>query len=1250
MDTGRRNAALLHLGLQGTDGQTARRNTVYSERLSASAPTKSAYVPPIEAMIGETTSRTKTIAALMQSGGPDQTPIHAALRVMASQVSRQSTTYAKTLRENLEPGQLTGDLLEFWTRLKFEDFPAPPHSVLYLFFDNLHRLQGDFRELSDFLRSVAQGRCRTRTGDNNLCLKVILTGKEDAWNKLEVEMPKLNVAELNLPLLRDFIVTQMRMLKILQDKGEEYALCKERLIQQILKSARGSFVTAMLGTKIAQDAVDEDLDADELLQRINDEANTSPPSEGASILRELAGKLSVLHQEQLIECLIWAFYGEHAVNLALLESALFLQHQRQSLEPLRRKINTRFERALKVLAGGLVVPSKEVEEYIHECSIASEPETKPSKSGVHMKAEHGEDLEVHKQLLTNSKGALADGTSGSTGRAPEIGESRAVSLNFSQTNAHFTICMRCLKALNDDTVRDKARPLIEYAATALPYHLRLLSEKENISKLCPSERRTIAQGLIEFLSDYDCVNSAWLIQPFSGSEWLRETKTVVAIRGLLTHDLILHELEPRDRRWALKNTQHVDGKPPYFLGRMATIAASQWLEDHGPDQAPAHECFDFVDMYLDIFEPPALLSEFNGRDNGRGPSGSSKLSSISRSRSSPPALLTSQHQTSPPKQGAMDAKSKSSTQATGSSIRKDSERRSKYFITHFMGAEVNQEIRETEKLKDHKPSPKQRVERAKEWALYHLDIDLDDFVFRRLSNTIFRYDKASAIGYLQIAQSCDKSQDRFGTTVELASAYYLSFQFQKAFDTVGPIIDELQNQRKNNLLTRATEAHLCVALLVRSHCFFMMEKQKDAIELMEESLQICPSQSAVRYQLVIQLCCTGEPQDAQRAREIFTEWIMLADSNVDNGPGPYFLAVAHKNPVLLAGLILSAKDPDMHDLVMGVLRECVHEAIVSENLDDQRLLQFLQGLGYRSSTDEEEKALAVELWQSSVARSRKVGPAEDFIACWSSHLAAQFCVDKALEDFRRPRDWSEQQKKTLLAALDGKVRNLLLPKHETMGVYYTPMAFVAAFAKLLGLKEESQKILKEDMANALEILSDNDAENDQAGLEQLFEILRCCGDFEGASSAWSFFDRRPKNAESQTLGTESESRTTYHYRTMCDNCGDDMKSCERKEIWRCNYCPDQAFCGDCMDVVKATSKGFFDCGQHHDFTLFQHFDYDEEEIRNSNVRVDWKLDRGPDGRGQRREGGRIVDLRKWVEILRKDWDIPETSLGGRVQK
>lgn len=142
---------------------------------------------------------------------------------------------------------------------------------------------------------------------------------------------------------------------------------------------------------------------------------------------------------------------------------------------------------------------------------------------------------------------------------------------------------------------------------------------------------------------------------------------------------------------------------------------------------------------------------------------------------------------------------------------------------------------------------------------------------------------------------------------------------------------------------------------------------------------------------------------------------------------------------------------------------------------------------------------------------------------------------------------------------------------------------------------------------------------------------------------------------------EEEDEALKFWMLDCDNCSAPLISYfENEEIWWCKYCPFLRLCTPCKEKLQNGTLESYRCSPEHPLLLTKHFEYSKEELKGSNVLIDWKLtesevdveENGVVKKSIKRErtGGRIVELKEWLDILRAEWNITKTSSGGILQQ
>lgn len=561
---------------------------------------------------------------------------------------------------------------------------------------------------------------------------------------------------------------------------------------------------------------------------------------------------------------------------------------------------------------------------------------------------------------------------------------------------------------------------------------------------------------------------------------------------------------------------------------------------------------------------------------------------------------------------------------------------------------------------------KERIESARDWAIQKLGIKVGQYVYLRIAETFMQAGQSdSAIEYLLKAKDFTNGRHRLPVMRYLARAYAESKQFEQACDMMLPLIDDLRHQHKEQLSDRERQDNLCAALQEAARYHIEQEKLLRAIELMEEALEYRPDDESCRYKLFELLC---ETEKLDRAQIIFDEWTRLSNGSAECGPAAQFLKALCLDVLPWMKVIYAVLGSPLHDKIVDAL--VTHHA---QRREDESVLCFARGVALAVTKDEEKLEMAAKSWESCVYINLDVRIDDDEPFNRSSLLCSQYHFDVTRRQYLSLYDCSDKQKHDLLSRLQEKINSLLTPRDKLSKIVDTPLGYVVAFSNIVGLREEARAIMKSDMTDALDILTNDDPADDGFGLSMLFRALLCYGDVVGASSIWSFWDRdalaqrreteRKAAASSQINGGGATSSGQAEedqpkaspapedsYFFNCDGCEEYWESIDMKELWICKFCPNCGFCQKCIKDLRAGRLKKLVCSGEHEHTLFLHYDYEEEEVVGSNVKIGWELIESNGGRDRQRKGGRIVTLKQWVDELRKEWDIPVNTSAGRLQK
>ncbi|KAH7122968.1 hypothetical protein EDB81DRAFT_665478 [Dactylonectria macrodidyma] len=132
--------------------------------------------------------------------------------------------------------------------------------------------------------------------------------------------------------------------------------------------------------------------------------------------------------------------------------------------------------------------------------------------------------------------------------------------------------------------------------------------------------------------------------------------------------------------------------------------------------------------------------------------------------------------------------------------------------------------------------------------------------------------------------------------------------------------------------------------------------------------------------------------------------------------------------------------------------------------------------------------------------------------------------------------------------------------------------YLALFYRLLGRKEEADGMLRKLIIDSLNILSDDDAQNDEYALDNLLSLLIAADDIENARA----LSQSMRKLDPQVLATspidspvlqrlEPKLPEIQSMQHSCAQCLDYISPTQ--EYSMCEYCM-ESYCGKCLEVIK----------------------------------------------------------------------------------
>lgn len=340
---------------------------------------------------------------------------------------------------------------------------------------------------------------------------------------------------------------------------------------------------------------------------------------------------------------------------------------------------------------------------------------------------------------------------------------------------------------------------------------------------------------------------------------------------------------------------------------------------------------------------------------------------------------------------------------------------------------------------------------------------------------------------------------------------------------------------------------------------------------------------------------------------------------------------------------IAVRNHDMAQVILQTVRKAItyaQESKEDSNLAGLFLFHGIALAGY--STEENRLESALMQWtecykvglQSPIwERQQYALSATKYI--FNHHFSEARSKQNAVKDSETPVK--------LLEDLAGSTRYI--------DVASTLRLLHGSFYILLGKQDEAQKLLLNDMKSGIDLLSDDDPENDYYGYSMMANVFMHSGDDLNALSAWSLYgptERRKGygvirteqdeevKSSSKAQPAEAESKTgengTDHITIYCDGrCNKPLTYAD--SLWFCKVCEDVQFEDECFRKLQEGTLTRFVCSPDHEWLRVPSWTDEYRATGNGRVRVGGELHDG------KRVGGEIVDVEKWLDLIREKWGI-----------
>ncbi|KAL4879917.1 NACHT and TPR domain protein [Aspergillus karnatakaensis] len=178
---------------------------------------------------------------------------------------------------------------------------------------------------------------------------------------------------------------------------------------------------------------------------------------------------------------------------------------------------------------------------------------------------------------------------------------------------------------------------------------------------------------------------------------------------------------------------------------------------------------------------------------------------------------------------------------------------------------------------------------------------------------------------------------------------------------------------------------------------------------------------------------------------------------------------------------------------------------------------------------------------------------------------------------------------------------------------------LGAYYRLSGRDADAKRQFRPSISRALQILSDDDPENDEEGLDELVNVLVAAGDTTNVIAVAYMLAAAGEDGEDDENNEDGDDEPEDTW--FCDGpCRKGHATLE--DFSMCPICFNTAFCQDCTKLLETGEVPTKTCSAKH-APHFIHIPTRPTAIEKGKVLVD----------------GEIVEFEAWKEQLRKKWDL-----------
>jgi hypothetical protein len=454
--------------------------------------------------------------------------VETALKCMSLQIAQEDIVYRKEMASLCDakdcPDFSSLGCADLWEKLGFGSFKT--NVTYFLLFDGIDQLAERMAKPFFEILSTLKGSSNTLS---QFRLRVIVTGQEKAFSGSDYlrSGPSIDIGKHNRIDIEKYIDQELEKMETLQADSAEKEDLRRLIREKLPERAQGDFFKV----RYSLDAISKERWA-EGITRILSEASEDRDTMLRKEIAKCNGNLSTEDNEDLNELLAWVVFGQQWLTVDQLESALFLRHDKTSLQPLKDRLNKEYSKFFEVDKDGIVSINTDMEDLVTK-NQGNEPKVKELAPGT---ISESEIKMVKKFLSTFCEQDVFDKFGFEEFFAQKARTSATIGIN--EKDAHMTIVKRSLKLL---TLEDegKTKSLALYALAKLPNHLESIADPTQLSL---SEKTFIETELFNVLTNEEIIQRRWQNDSELLKDWGDETTAVETVWRWLKDSTIVKTL------------------------------------------------------------------------------------------------------------------------------------------------------------------------------------------------------------------------------------------------------------------------------------------------------------------------------------------------------------------------------------------------------------------------------------------------------------------------------------------------------------------------------------------------------------------------------------------------------------------------------------------------------------------------------------------------------------------------------------